>query len=314
MSSTIAMIANPAARSGRLGADVRRMHAMAQDVLGPVDLFLTEGPRHAEQLARTLPNTVHTVIGVGGDGTLNEVAAGLCDSGRSIRLGIIPAGSGNDLARVLHLSLDPMDALRTIRNGVPLRMDSGTVEWRDANGAGKRRFVNACGIGLDAFAAWYAPRWKHLPFGMGYTVAVLVALARWIPVGATIRSADGTVLHAGPLMFTTVGNAKDSGGGFRLNPRALVADGLLDACIARGMRRSRALNMLPKARTGAHLEAPEVGYHQLEGLVVEVDRGVPIHADGEMCTLEGRDIRVAVDTGSVTVLVDADRMDRILQS
>lgn len=308
------MIANPAARSGRLGPDVVRLHAMAQEVLGPIDLLLTEGTRHAEQLARSLPAAVQTVIGVGGDGTLNEIAAGLCEAGRPIRFGIVPAGSGNDLARVLHLSSHPMDAFRTIRDGVPLHMDSGTVTWRDTHGEGTRRFVNACGIGLDAFAAWYAPRWKHLPFGVGYSVAVLVALARWIPVGATIRSTEGTVLHTGSLMFTTVGNAKDSGGGFRLNPRALVADGLLDACIARGMSRSRALQMLPRARTGAHLEAPEVTYEQVKGLTIDVDRGIPIHADGEMCTLEGRDIRIAVDAGSVTVLVDADRMDRILQA
>lgn len=314
MSSSIVMIANPAARSGRVRANVGLLHAMAQDVLGPVDLLLTERPRHAEHLAQYLSESVTTVIGVGGDGTFNEIAAGLCLAGRPVQLGLVPAGSGNDLARVLHVSDNPAVALRTIRDGIPLKMDSGIVTWHDSDGPGTRRFVNACGLGLDAFAAWYAPRWKHLPFGMGYSVAVLTALSRWIPMGATIRSNDGTVMHAGPLMFATVGNAKDSGGGFRLNPHALVADGKLDACIARGMSRLRALQMLPKARTGEHLNASEIDYFQVEGLSMEVDRGIPIHADGEMCTLEGRNIRVDVDPGSLTVLVDADKLDRILRA
>lgn len=308
------MIANPAARSGRLGADVARVHAMAEERLGPIELQLTTRPGHAEVLARSISAEVATVIGVGGDGTFNEIASGLCQVGRPVRFGLVPAGSGNDLARVLFISIDPAQALNTIRDGVPLQMDSGVVSWRDSNGEGSRRFINACGIGLDAFAAWYAPRWKHLPFGVGYSVAVLVALARWISVGATVRSSDGTVLHTGPLMFATIGNAKDSGGGFRLNPHARVADGLLDACVAQGMSRVRAIQMLPQARTGGHLDAPEVRYEQVAGLDMSVDRGIPIHADGEMCTLEGRDIHVAVDPGSITVLVDADRMDRILGS
>jgi len=83
-----------------------------------------------------------------------------------------------------------------------------------------------------------------------------------------------------------------------------LRDGLLDACMVEGITRWRALRMLPTARTGAHLNAREVRYEQVATLDLDTDRGLPIHTDGEVCTLEGRKISISVHPGSLTVLMD----------
>lgn len=305
MESRTVIIANPAARSGRLGRELEAIRLLVEDVLGPASLLITSKPREAESMLEALPVGTERVIGIGGDGTLNELVCGLARRKDDLSLGIIPFGSGNDLARALKISGNVRESVALLGRCQPVSIDTGEVTWTDGAGSSSRRFVNALGVGLDAWSAHYAPRYKGWPLGVGYSVAVLKALQEWIPAGTSIREqATGRVLHNGPLMFMTVGNAQDSGGGYRLNPHARLRDGLLDACMVEGITRWRALRMLPTARTGAHLKAREVRYEQVTALELDTDRGLPIHTDGEVCTLEGRRIGITVHPRSLTVLID----------
>lgn len=311
MTAPTLIIANPAARSGRLGRDLAALRMSLESALGPVLVHATSRPREAEDIARNLPAGTARVIAVGGDGTLNEVMCGLVAREDRVALGIVPFGSGNDLARALKVPFDTRRAVALLGSSHPVAIDTGEVSWQSQQETHSRRFVNAVGIGLDAWSAAIAPRYKGWPFGVGYSIAVLQALRTWIPAGVSIRETEGRVLYSGPLMFMTVGNAPDSGGGYRLNPHARLRDGLIDACIVEGISRKRAVAMLPTARTGAHLKAPEVRYEQLVGLSVAPDRGLPIHTDGEMCTVEGRAIQIRVHPGSLDVHVDPAHADQI---
>ena len=305
MESRTVIIANPAARSGRLGSELGAIRQLIEETLGPVSLLTTSQPREAESMVQNLPAETERVIGIGGDGTLNELVCGLTRRSDDLPLGISPFGSGNDLARALKLSGNVRASASLLGRCQPVCIDTGEVAWTDGDGPSSRRFVNAVGVGLDAWSAHYAPQFKGWPLGVGYSVAVLKALMEWIPAGTSIREqSTGRVLHNGPLMFMTVGNAQDSGGGYRLNPHARLRDGLLDACMVEGITRWRALKMLPTARTGAHVKAPEVRYEQVASLYLDTDRGLPIHTDGEMCTLEGRRIVITAHPASLTVLMD----------
>ena len=104
-------------------------------------LWTTSGPGQARELARTaVEEGFDVVLAVGGDGTANEVAGGLL--GSSVALGVVPAGSGNGLARTLRIPLDAAGALRTLATGVTLRMDVGRINGRP--------FLNVGGAGFDA--------------------------------------------------------------------------------------------------------------------------------------------------------------------
>ena len=150
-----------------------------------------------------------------------------------------------------------------------------------------------------------------MPFGIGYTVAILAGLKTWVSGGATLRSGtrNGDVVFNGRLMFVTIGNAQDSGGGYTVNPGALITDGKLDPCIVENMSIPRALMLLPKARNGGHIGLKGVTYVRLESLNIETDRGLPIHADGETLSLQARTIQVDVQPGSLNVIVPAAAPD-----
>src|SRR5205814_8811726 len=104
-----------------------------------------ERPGHARELTEAaVARGVRLVMAWGGDGTINEVASALVFG--DVPLGIVPAGSGNGLARQLSISRKPPDAIRQAIVAAPRRIDVGEI--------GDRLFVNVAGIGFDAYVAW----------------------------------------------------------------------------------------------------------------------------------------------------------------
>ena len=108
-------------------------------------LFLTEYPGHAKEIARQLAkeNKTNRIIAIGGDGTINEIGAGLI--GSDIPMGIIPLGSGNGLARHLGISMQFDKALKQALHGTPIAID--TLSWND------KPFFCTAGLGFDAEVA-----------------------------------------------------------------------------------------------------------------------------------------------------------------
>ena len=108
------------------------------------EVFVTERPGHARQLAAVAANRgARLVLAWGGDGTINEVACALAY--HDVPLGIIPAGSGNGLARELGVALKPETAIAEALKAEPRRIDTGDLDGR--------LFVNIAGIGFDAHVA-----------------------------------------------------------------------------------------------------------------------------------------------------------------
>ena len=298
-------IANPSARSGRNRALMSELEQAVQATFPGATLRLTERPGHASEIAAEEGPSADLILACGGDGTIHEVAKGLVASSCSTPMGVLGMGSGNDFARALQMPTSTRDALLAIRAGRAIDVDTGHVEWREGDGTHTGFFVNALGVGFDAHSAVIAPRYKGYPLGMGYTLAILQALRTWVSGGATIREDDrnGRVLFSGRLMFATVGNAFDSGGGYTVNPGALISDGALDPCIVEHISTMRSIMLLPRVRTGKHIHLNEVVYERVRGLHVDTDRGLPVHADGEILSLQARDLQISVRPGSLRVVI-----------
>ena len=273
------VILNPAGNRGRSA----KLRAPLEKALagGLGELALTTAPGEAQRMAEEAARAGRSIIAVGGDGTLSEVANGILASGQRVPLGIVPAGSGNDYAcQTLKLPRDPLQALEIALHATPTPMDAGAV-----NG---RFFINSLGVGLDANIAARAERLKRLPLLRGnalYQVASVYELLFQYHHCPQLRvSLDGAAQDQRPYTVAAVTIGPTYGGGFRINPNADSNDGLFDVCLIVKPGQMRALRLLPMVKQGKHTNQPEVRQLRVRSLALEADQPIHAHCDGEVFT------------------------------
>nr|NIO43558.1 diacylglycerol kinase family lipid kinase [Burkholderiales bacterium] len=173
---SVRVILNPTAAGGRgaqLGPKIQDcLQSKAKDAKVELEWIVTEAPGHALALSEeAAADGRDMVVSIGGDGTTNEVVNGLMRAGTdSTRLGIIPAGSGNDFAWFAGVALDPLAACRRLFDGETRVIDVGYI--RDGNGR-ERYFNNGCGAGFDATVALEVEKFKWLRGILVYLVPLL---------------------------------------------------------------------------------------------------------------------------------------------
>ena len=268
------LIVNPVAGQGRALAKLTAVQQFFADAQLPLTTLHTHYPNHATALVHTLPEDAH-VLSLGGDGTLHEIAAACVHTRRVV--GILPGGSGDDLAYALNIPRDNLNtALNIIEAGCVAKVDTGRV-----NG---ETFINAFGVGFDADVAY---RVRHAPRPLrersAYLYAILATLGRLehIPVHMTL---DGTPVFSGPALLVAVQNGPRTGGSFLFAPHASPFDGLLDIVVAQQVNRAGVVRLLPRLLKGTHLTHPAVlSFRGLE-LNIKWDRARPGHMEGELLT------------------------------
>lgn len=186
-------------------------------------IVMTEGPGHARLLSQTFVNQgCDTVIAMGGDGTVNEVAHALV--GTPTALGILPSGSGDGLARGLRLPSSPESAMDIALSSSFTAIDVGT--------AGDRIFLNIAGIGFDAAVARvFAGRSKRGAVGYvksGVTLAWTYAAAHY---EVNWHTGEGAETREGRKFLVAFANASTYGNGAVLAPAASLQDGVLDVVL-----------------------------------------------------------------------------------
>ena len=238
---------------------------------------VTRGRGDAELFARgAASGRADLVLAMGGDGTINEVVNGLAGAPQRPRLGILPAGTANDFARGLGVPLDEVEAV-----AVAL---TGNAAWVDVARVNQRCFINVStgGFGTEATRG-AAPRAKRLLGPLAYALTGARRLRAFRPTSAAFQL-DGRQLYAGPFASFAVGNSWRTGGGTRVTPRALRADGELDVLIVGNVSRFELLALLPDLRSGRHLESPDVLYVRGRSLRITADAPLRVNADGEPVT------------------------------
>lgn len=189
------------------------------------DVVYTEYVGHATEIARgAAKRGVDIVCAIGGDGTVNETATGLLHTDTA--LAIIPHGSGNGLARHLHIPLDPILAISVINKGNILPMDYGLIN--------QRPFFCTCGVGFDAFISQkFAEAGKRGP--LTYMENVLNNGLRYNPETYDIEiidKKDGEEIHETYQAFLiSCANASQYGNNAYIAPMASVRDGVMDVTI-----------------------------------------------------------------------------------
>jgi diacylglycerol kinase (ATP) len=306
--SEFLVILNPAADRGRAKHHAPILERAFRRAGVEAKVRLTRGHGHAVELAEQAAHDGWpAVVAVGGDGIVHEVANGLMRAAGeqpTIPLGVIPAGSGNDFAKMIGAyGTRPTEAAERLCSAVPRRVDIGRVTRWSAETAYPAvwHFTNGIGLGFDAQVGVRASRIKHLHGMMIYAVALLQVL-RQLRTPSMRVVLDGREIADRPLVVTTVSNGACHGGSFWLCPHAIVDDGLFDVLIADARSVWDLTRLIPSVMRGTHLGAWGVELHRGQRVSVASDEPLPIHADGEIVGHAVREIEMQILPGRLTVL------------
>jgi diacylglycerol kinase (ATP) len=276
----------------------------------PYDLVVTSAPGHGLELARNAVLDGFTpVIAAGGDGSVSEVVNGMAQANPDIQvpLGILPLGSANDLAYNLGLPQEITYAAQVIAGGHVRRIDLCKVAWNGPGGSGSRYFDNNSAIGLEPYITLKQERIHWLKGIFRYLLATLQGIGD-NPYWRMRLTWEGGG-YKGNVTLVTVGNAPRTGGLFYMAPHADPFDGRLTFVYGWINGRVSILRVLPmtmKPGRGSYVEHPSIHEIHSSWLKVQVERGTPLHADGEIQSLNAEDIEYSVHPGCLPVLAVVD--------
>ena len=286
MSAETLVILNPESAAGVTRRRAEALEEALTAKLGPVQIQHTRAPGDATQLARAACQAgVQRLLVAGGDGTTSEIATGLLAEpvARRPSLGLLPFGSGWDLARSLSLPRRLDEAIGVIRRGATRRIDAGRIEYRDRDGAPRSRcFVNEASCGLSGQTVHLVGRTsKRLGPRIGFAVGAVGAILSHRPDEMALEIDDERV-YEGPVSMIVIANGCYFGAGMKVAPRAVVDDGRFEVVLVRGLTLPRLLANLPSLYAGRHLGHPSVSRHAARRVALLPKHATPpIDADGE---------------------------------
>ena len=267
----IIVLVNPNAGRGKARSVLRDALEVVRRKGIAADVQESRDAEHLRQLARrAAAEKPDAVVSLGGDGTQHYVLNGMM--GSEIPLGIIPCGSGNDLAKGLGIPTQPRAAAEALCAGATRRVDLGQ--------AGNTVFSCIAGAGFDSVVTRYAnERVRRLKGSAAYAWSILRSLKYYRPEPLEIVS--DVQRFSGEVIFAVVGNNVSYGGGIHLTPRAQLDDGLLDVCVVPYMGKWELLRWVPSAYGGQHLRHPRIIYFQTPMVSFKSSSRLELFGDGE---------------------------------
>jgi diacylglycerol kinase (ATP) len=269
------MVVHPASGLGRAG---RIADTVAERLRDAVDDLVTVAATSVEE-SRRLMDRAHDValdvlVVVGGDGSAHQGVQFCADTG--VALGVVPAGTGNDLARTLGAPKDPLEAtdrlVAALKSGERTKMDLGRV-------AGGPWFAGVLCAGFDSAVNERANRMRWPAGPRRYDLAILAELAKLRPGRLTVeQDGERTELDATQV---AVGNIPHYGGGIPICPAADPTDGVFDVTLVGRAGRLDLIKMLPGLRTGNHVHHPIVTTSRARQVRLGEANGWIAYADGE---------------------------------
>ncbi|WP_433623283.1 YegS/Rv2252/BmrU family lipid kinase [Nocardia sp. CA-120079] len=307
----VTVVTNPQSGVGR-GQEVAAA-ALARFAAQGVEVTEVRAPSAAESVRQVRDSITGSaqpdaVVCIGGDGLMNVVLEAVAQTG--VPLGLVPAGTGNDLAREIGVPTnDPVAAADLILGGRTRTIDLGRIE-SPAPGFTPKWFATVTGTGFDARVTLRANdmRWPKGP--LRYTFAALAEISGRFTVpyrielsgvvpGALDNPDADTVIETDAVMVA-IGNTRTYGGGMRVCPDAVMDDGLLDLTVVGAVSRLDMLRLLPALSAGKRIDHPESKQYRVAQVTLTAP-GAPATADGEPAGTLPVSLRAV--PGALTVLV-----------
>ena len=260
-------------------------------LLKPVIVF-SDGVAHATQIAKEAAGKFGTVVAVGGDGTVNEIASAIV--GSDTALGIVPFGSGNGLSRFLHIPMDTIKAIENLTKGKTVSIDSGTL-----NG---KAFFNMAGMGFDAHIAEVFSHNKKRGF-ISYIKMSIKEVISYKPQVYQLEI-DGRHYEREAFMLSFA-NSSQYGNDAHISPQASVQDGLIDVCVIKPFPLWRFVELAMRMMTKTADKSKYVEI--IRGRKVSVERALPgpYHLDGEP-HMGGTEAKIELLPGSLNIIAGND--------
>lgn len=264
------MLTNPVAARGRARrageAASRRLRQAGFDVR---ELVGRDADEAAELARGCVQDGVEALVACGGDGTVHVAVQAL--AGSDTALGVIPAGSGNDVARSLGIPRgDPLAAADVVV--------ASHVRRIDLAGCGPTYFVTVLAAGFDSLVSERANGMSWPRGQMRYSLATVAELCALRP-RPYVLSLDGGERRLDAVLVA-VGNGPSFGGGLRITHGAELTDGLLDVVVIGPIGRGKVVRAYPRLFTGSHVRIPEYEHHLARTVTVAAP-GIVAYADGE---------------------------------
>jgi YegS/Rv2252/BmrU family lipid kinase len=216
------LIVNPHSAKRATGRNWPKLHKTLRRILPPFDVFMTQRTGDATAFAADAAIRYETIVAVGGDGTINEVANGIRQSGSETALGILPRGTGSDLVRTLGIPHRFPDAARLLARGNRRKIDLGKATFLAPDGRERSRwFVNAAEVGFGAMVSGAVNHpSRFLPGPAAFMWAILMTMVRHRPSTTSVTTNSSS--HRSLLLSNAwIANGRYSGGGIKSAPRAL---------------------------------------------------------------------------------------------
>jgi YegS/Rv2252/BmrU family lipid kinase len=270
VSRAIALLANPSAADGRSLKCVDEVRAELDARGADYRMVTPAGADAGVREAKAAAERGDVVAAVGGDGTIGLIAGALRGSGAP--LAVIPAGRGNDFARVMGIPDDPRQAAAVALDGVERVIDVADVDGKP--------FVCIASFGFDSDANRIANEAKLIRGNLVYLYAAVRALLGWKHANFRV-TVDGE-LHELRGWSVGVCNSKAYGGGMYVAPHAELDDGKLDVvCCEATSKWTFLTKIVPSSFKGGMLDNPSIHTYRGEVIEVEADRPFTIYADGD---------------------------------
>ena len=287
-------IVNPAAGRGKCFRIWTRFEEVLQEkATFPYAIRLTRNKGDAKKFSATaLQEGFERIISVGGDGTLNEIVNGVATS--KIVLGILPFGTGNDLAHALNLRKDFNQMMKALV--------SPTIKNIDLVKINQDYFINASGIGIDGNVV------KHIEsrpmikkFGkIGYMLSAFQTLMKYHPIKLNVTIDDENRVLSNVWIFA-MANGPYFGGGMKICPDASLTDGLLDLCMVQNLTKLRFIQLFLLIYSGRHIQQQQyVTTIKAKKVTLESSTHLILQMDGEI--KESPSVTVEVIPGSIQLI------------
>jgi diacylglycerol kinase (ATP) len=297
-------LVNPNSGGGAAPKVVVPLARRLREAGADVEVSYTSSASVVPDLVKVAAAAGRVVVSVGGDGMLSSVAGAVVDAGGE--LAVIPAGRGNDFARMLEVPTDEQGQVALLLDGTATPVDLLSVTMP---GRPTALVAGSVYAGVDARAAEIVDRSHWLPNKLQYPVASIRALGTYRPAALTVE-VDG-VRSDYRAANVVIANSRFYGKGMDIAPDAAIDDGELDVVVIEAAGRLDLIRSLPKVYDGAHVALAEVKV--LRGTRVTVsgrydgtDAPVPVGADGEslgeLPPAGGEPLTVDIRPGAVKIL------------
>lgn len=293
------LIANPASQNGKGKRLTDKATALLKKEFPEcsIDVLFTSNPKHATDIAAA-SEKYDTVIILGGDGAVHEVVNGIMkiQKEKRPRLGILPAGSGNDFAKSIGMPNTVDDAIKALKTACPRLTDVGKVN--------ETYFAETLSFGLDAAIAADSVERRKRTGKKGLRLygesAAAQIISNFKNYTYTLSIDDGEPIGGSSVTFA-VQNGPYYGSGFMICPDAKLTDGFLDVCISHPpFNRVQAMLAFMQAKNGKHTSHKQIETFRAQKLSVSFSTDVPSQTDGEV--FSGKEFMISVDHAALNVL------------